>query len=301
MQLDAIRKFHYVKENTSENTTSFKSQDNQKEHGNYIPRFNPVIHKEDDQTCYRCKHVGRVSYNCKNPSKNPLQENSAHVYRKTDTKDTTYANKKNFNKEVKPKEASITKTINCIQEDPSSDDLIKVFQIPATINGNMTIDALPDIGSCVTLLRRCFVPENMTIFPWQDGSYATPEGKCTPSGWISLRIQVGSIDYVLPKVGLCDKLPIAMILGRDWQKVVQATITIEPNGAVCITTLDNINNIKEFSCVKSKTAFVGCVVQSRFNNRPLVTKISDIETTKVDQPFLNQVQTQKLESFCEKC
>lgn len=32
-------------------------------------------------------------------------------------------------------------------------------------------------------------------------------------------------------------------------------------------------------------------------NRPLVTKLSDIETTKVDQPFLNQDQTKKLESL----
>jgi len=63
VQLDAIRKCHYVKENTYENTTSFKSQDNQKEHGNYIPRFNPSVHKEEDQTCYRCKQVGHVSYN----------------------------------------------------------------------------------------------------------------------------------------------------------------------------------------------------------------------------------------------
>ncbi|CAI6354043.1 unnamed protein product [Macrosiphum euphorbiae] len=290
VQLDAIRKVQYVKENTSENTTSFKSQDNQKEQGNYIPRFNPSVHKEEDQTCYRCKQVGHVSYNCKNP----LQEKSARVYNKTDIKDTTYANKKHFNKEVKPKETLTTKTINCVQEDSTSEDFVRVSQIPATINGNMTIDALPDIGSCVTLLRRCFVPDNIPIFPWQDGSYATPEGNCTPSGWISLRIKVGNIDYVMPKVGLCDKLPIAMILGRDWQKAVQATITIEPNGAVCITTP---SSIQEFGCVKSKTAFVGCVVQSRFNNRPLVTKISDIETTKVDQPFLNQDQTQKLESL----
>jgi len=113
----------------------------------------------------------------------------------------------------------------------------------------MTIDAVSDIGACVTLLRRCFVPENTTIVPRQDGSYATPEGNCTPSGWISLRVQVGNIDYVMPKVDLCDKLPFAMILGRDWQRAVQATITIEPNGGVCITTPASM---QEFGCVKTK-------------------------------------------------
>lgn len=257
LQLDTIRKSHYVKENTSKNATSFsfKSQDNPKKHSNYIPRFNPLVHKKEDQTCYRWKQVGHVSYNYKNP----LQEKSAHDYNKTDTKYTTYVNKKNCNNEAKPKETSTTITINCVRENSPSEDFIKVSQIPATINGNMTINALPDIGSCVTLLRRCFVPENIFIYRWQDGSYATPEGNCTPSGSIRLRIQVGNIDYVMPKVGLCDKLPIAMILDRDWQKAVQATITIEPNGAVCITTS---SSIQEFGCVKSKIAFVGCIVQS---------------------------------------
>lgn len=42
VQLDVIRKFQYVKKST----TSHKSQDNYKEHGNYIPRFNPSVHKE---------------------------------------------------------------------------------------------------------------------------------------------------------------------------------------------------------------------------------------------------------------
>ncbi|CAI6376071.1 unnamed protein product [Macrosiphum euphorbiae] len=85
-----------------------------------------------------------------------------------------------------------------------------------------------------------------------------------------------------------------MILGRDWQRAVQATITIEPNGAVCITTP---SSIQEFGCIKSKNAFVGCVVQTRYNNMPLITKTSEMKTKKVDQPFLNQEQTQKLESL----
>ncbi|KAL4089241.1 hypothetical protein QTP88_024299 [Uroleucon formosanum] len=228
VQLDAIRKVHYVKENTSEIQLVLNLKTTKK---NTVTIFLVSTHQ--------------------------FIKKKIKLAIDTDIKDTTYVNKKHFNKEVKPKETSTTKTINCVQEDSTSEDFVKVSRIPATINGNMTIDALPDIGSCVTLLRRCFVPDNIPIFPWQDGSYATPEG-------------------------------------RDWQKAVQATITIEPNGAVCITTP---SSIQEFGCVKSKTAFVGCVVQSRFNNRPLVTKISDIETTKVDQSFRNQDQTQKLESL----
>jgi len=191
--LDAIRRCQYKKNKTP----SSKSIDNQKEHGNYIPRFNPTVDKEEEQTCYRCRQVDHISYNCKNPPSEKHQQNQ----NKSDSKHNTINKTKNFNKEAKPKDTHTTKTINCIQNDFSTDDLDKVSQIPATINGNVTIDVLPDMGSCATLLRRCFVPENATIFQWQDGSYATPESNCPPSGWISLRIQVGNIDYVMPKVG----------------------------------------------------------------------------------------------------
>jgi len=92
-------------------------------------------------------------------------------------------------------------------------------------------------------LRKCFIPDNVVIHPWQDGS---PDGDCTPCGWISLRIQVGKIDYTMPKVGLCEALPISMILGRDWQSAVHATIIIEPNGAICVTTP---TSTQEFGCV----------------------------------------------------
>lgn len=85
-----------------------------------------------------------------------------------------------------------------------------------TINGLVTKDALPNNGSCVTLLRKYFILENVIIYPRQDGAYTTPDGDCIPYGWISLRIQVDKIDYTMPKVGLCESLPIAMILGCDW-------------------------------------------------------------------------------------
>lgn len=255
----------------------------------FIPRFNPSVDKEEEQTCYKCKLVGHVSYNCKN------SPSAKTEYNKFDSKTNKNSNFKNYNKDVKQKDTSVTKTINCVQNDQCPDDLVKVSQIPATINGNLTIDALPDVLSCATLLRKCFVPVNATIFPWQDGSYATPEGNCTPSGWISLRIQVGNIDYVMPKVGLCDNLPIAMILGRDWQRAVHATIIVEPNGAICITTP---TSIQEFGCVKSTNSFVGCIVQSRFSNSPLVSKtpVENFVPVK-NKTFLDENQTQELESL----
>lgn len=63
----------------------------------------------------------------------------------------------------------------------------------------------------------------------------TPEGNCTKSRWISLKIQVENIDYAMLNIDLCDKL-IAMILGRDWQRKIQAKITIEPNSTECMGT-----------------------------------------------------------------
>jgi len=36
------------------------------------------------------------------------------------------------------------------------------------------------------------------------------------------------------KVDLCDKLQIAMILGCDLQRKIQAKITNEPNSTVCM-------------------------------------------------------------------
>jgi len=122
--LDAIRRYQYKKNNIP----SSKSIDNQKKHDNYIPRFNPTVDKKEQQTCYKCKQVGHISYNCKNPTSEKGQQNQ----NKSDSKHNTINKTNNFNKE-----AHTTKTINCVQNDCSTDDLVKVSQIPDTINGNM--------------------------------------------------------------------------------------------------------------------------------------------------------------------
>jgi len=104
----------------------------------------------------------------------------------------------------------------------------------------------------------------------------------------------------MPKVGLCEALPIAMILGRDWQSAVHATIIIEPNGAICITTP---TSTQEFGCVKANSSFVGCVVESRFSSKPLVSKsdeiivqpIKDNESKQISDIYLTIEQDDQLQ------
>lgn len=74
----------------------------------------------------------------------------------------------------------------------------------------------------------------------------------------------------MPKVDLCESLLIAMILRRDWQTAVNATIIIEPNSVICINTP---STSQEFGCLKSYNSFIGYVIQSRYKNKPLVTKM----------------------------
>lgn len=72
---------------------------------------------------------GHIHYNFKNQ----LQEKSER--NKIDTKDKINVNKNMINKEVKSKDTQTIKTINCVQDDFSSEDLVKTTQIFATING----------------------------------------------------------------------------------------------------------------------------------------------------------------------
>lgn len=178
--------------------------------------------------------------------------------------------------EKKKQNLTNSKSIYCI-----SINLVNISQIPVRylINGSIAIDALSDNGSCLTLLRKFCICKDAVIHEWQDGPYASPEGDCTPSGWITLRIQVGKIDYTMPKVGLYESLPIAMILGRDLQAAVHATIIIEPNGAIFI----NIQStFQEFGCIKSNKSFIGCVIQSRYDNKPLISKTPTLINSKAE-------------------
>ncbi|KAF0712350.1 Transposon Ty3-G Gag-Pol polyprotein, partial [Aphis craccivora] len=272
MPLDTIRKLSGTAVNTYYATS--KGEEPQKE-TKQIHRFNPTVNRKEDQICFKCKSKGHISYECKSDKIN-TKEKSNWSQKNKSTTDNHYLKSENHsNKDTNSK----NKSINCIQ---NFDYALtpKVSQIPVTINGSITIDALPD----------------------NDGSYATPDGDCTPCGWISLRVQVGKIDYTMPKVSLCEALPIAMILGRDWQSAVHATIIIEPNGAICITTP---TSTQEFGCVKVSSSFVGCVVESRFSSKPLVSKsdeiivqpIKDKESKQISDTYLTIEQNDQLQGL----
>lgn len=78
-------------------------------------------------------------------------------------------------------------------------------------------------------------------------------------------------------------------IGRDWQTAMHATIIIEFNGEISINTL---STFLEFGWLKSRKSFIGCVIQSRYENKPLISKISTpIESEKkpdiIPEPFLS--------------
>ncbi|XP_008180445.1 uncharacterized protein LOC103308580 [Acyrthosiphon pisum] len=248
---------------------TLKGEESRKEKTN--SSLHPSIDKKEDQFYFKCKSMGHISYECHSTNsvskKKDSNKFSANNIKLTKSKHQT---------EKKKQDSANSRSINFI-----ATDFINISQIPVIINGSITIDALPDNGSCVTLLRKCFVPKDAVIHEWQDGPYATPEGDCTPSSWITLRIQVGKIDYTMPKVGLCESLPIAMILGRDWQAAVHATITIELNGVICINTPST---------------------SQEYDNKPLISKSLTLVNSKsksdiVTNDFLSSEEKQVIEKM----
>lgn len=102
----------------------------------------------------------------------------------------------------------------------------------------------------------------------------------------------------MPKVGFCKSLHIAMILGRDWQTALHATITIEPSGAICINTPSISQN---FGCLKSSKSSIGCVIQSRYDNKSLISKTQNPVDNKIkstpEKPLLLNREKQILEDI----
>ncbi|XP_064472438.1 uncharacterized protein LOC135386463 [Ornithodoros turicata] len=231
------------------------SRSSQTTHAPYLQKYNPTFgDRPEDLSCWRCGKRGHVSYQCHLPAPQPgtaivatpdiQRESPRHPpqrYNK-DRDDTHDINSSNQQSKTPPqsktafqrqphretKETSKqpnSNVVNCVFADCAHMPIVN-----AIINGSTTIDALCDPGSQVTLIRGCMAPSEIPIHEWQNGPLETAGGNTTPSGWITLRIQVGNIDYVTPSVGLCKKLPVALILGNDWKSFVHARYIFEPDG-----------------------------------------------------------------------
>lgn len=206
--------------------------------------FNPYKDNPDEMTCYRCHKKGHVSYNCTEPAppgKQPLRTPlPGQTPQSTQPKPST------------PKSKPVG-AVNCVASTPSL-----LSFVPVKLAGEIIVDALPDTGSFATVIRRSLVPKSAIIQPWTSGSFAVAGGQITPSGWFSTRIQIGRIDHIMPKIAIYDPLPVAMLLGKDWQCEINAAIMHEPNGAVCIMTP---TATEKFSCVFSNKSVIGCMMR----------------------------------------
>ncbi|XP_064481253.1 uncharacterized protein LOC135394440 [Ornithodoros turicata] len=259
------------------------SRSSQTTHAPYLQKYNPTFgDRPENLSCWRCGKRGHISYQCHLPAPQPgtaivatpdiQRESPRHPpqrYNK-DRDDTHDINSSNQQSKTPPqsktafqrqphretKETSKqpnSNVVNCVFADCAHMPIVN-----AIINGSTTIDALCDPGSQVTLIRECMAPSEIPIHERQNGPLETAGGNTTPSGWITLRIKVGNIDYVMPRVGLCKKLPVALILGNDWKSFVHARYIFEPDGSLCISTP---SSIQEYQCIKPASLSINCVFQ----------------------------------------
>lgn len=253
--LDSIRKVQRTGVYENKNTVSYVPQNNVSRNentnykSNFIKKYNPETDKTEEQTCFRCKKKGHVSYNCTMKTETNIKNEAS-----TSAPNPLTDNLK-YNKTTTQKDKYMNHQINCIQ-----DDIPTVTLIPVTVNGNIEVKALPDSGSVVTLIDKKIIPADTEVYPWQKGAFKVAGNIFTPIGWISARIQVGKIDYIMPQIGICTDLPVDMIIGKDWQLAVYARIIHEPDGRICIITP---THTESFPTITTEQATVACCIQNQ--------------------------------------
>lgn len=271
--LDSVRKVQQARMYDNKNVVSKTRQENVSKDNDdqytkgYIKRYNPSTDKPEEQTCYRCKAKGHISYSC--PKAQTSSETTSNPVPRQ-AQDNARSDK-NITKDK-----NIQKQINCFEYDIPSLTLI-----PATVNGNIQLNALPDSGSVITLIDKKHLPPDTEVYPWQKGAYKVAGNMFTPIGWISARLQVGKIDYIMPQIGICSELPVDMIIGKDWQFDVYARIIHEPDGKLCIITP---THTECFPKLQSQKETIACCMENKMNNPIIVTEEHKQEIMKeVDQ------------------
>lgn len=254
------------------------------------PKYNP--HKDNplDMVCYRCGGKGHVSYDCTvkpaPPGKKPLRIDPSSQYTPSASFTPPVSSSASASAKSSPKTVVLSAppkpSVSCVAP-PAPHSLCLV---PVTIDDSTVVDALPDSGSHITLMRSSLVPPHVTVHPWRGSDFNVAGGTVTPSGWFTATLRVGKLRHVMPRIAIADPLPVAMLLGKDWQFEVQARIVHEPSGAVCIMTPTTMD---EFQCVSSSDPVVGCVVRSQFRSAPVIadsvkTPCGDPANAPMDAP-----------------
>lgn len=272
--LDNIRKIHfkdkYTKntENVSRDTkSSFNWSDSKR--NTFIPKYNPATDKEEEQTCFRCKNKGHISYNCTVEPKESTSSSNTLQSTQLKHKVTSKSHVTNNNNKIERKHVS------CIQNESPN-----VTLIPVTVNNNIQLTALPDSGSVLTIIDKSYLPNDTQLYAWQKGDYKVAGSNFTPIGWFSSRLQIGKIDYVMPQIAVCENLPVPMILGKDWQFAVYARIIHEPDGKVCIITPTHTeyfpSNCKEIDSIACCVQVKSIVKEDQDKVMKLVSEFDDI-------------------------
>lgn len=227
---------------------------------NANPKYNPYRDNPQDMVCFRCGNIGHVSYNCTStpapPGKKPLLMPASSSTTSTDPSSAQPPPPKATSAPAPAPKPSV----NCVA--PSA--LHSLCLLPVTIDNSVVVDALPDSGSQITIIRSSLVPSTVKIHPWIGSDFQVAGGTVKPSGWFSAELRIGKVCHVMPRIVIADPLPVAMLLGKDWQFEIQARIIHEPNGAVCIMTPTTVD---VYQCISSSVTMIGCVVSSQMFTR----------------------------------
>ncbi|XP_040356843.1 uncharacterized protein LOC121046550 [Ixodes scapularis] len=260
----------------------------------FLRKFNPKLgDKTEDLHCWRCGKKGHISHQCHLPppeagsalaapadgeTATPTHQRNAHQRRSNEAGTAHHNHASNTRlprsssenaangSTQDAKKPNARYSVNCLYTEGPRAPIVN-----AIINGTTTVDALCDCGSEVTLIRKHVAPPELPVFKWQNGPIETAAGPITPAGWITLRVKVGNIDYTMPQVGLCEHLPVTLVLGNDWKWFVQARYIIEADGSFCITTP---TSIQEFTRFKAQTLTANCIFKSRPMEASLQTDVA---------------------------
>src|SRR5690606_38173297 len=163
--------------------------------------------------CYNCNELGHLSRKCsrtktkqsidaeqKRNAKSPNETSNMDSDRRRENHDRRKESNDRTNEKgnTNPRKFNAAVTLTNIDKPV----------VPITV-GDKNVFALIDTGADVSLIDRKLV--NSKIYPWQDTKLKSVTGSFTPKGWVTLETKIGTIEYFVPRVGVCSDLPVPVI------------------------------------------------------------------------------------------